>query len=166
MPDITANTSTSVYIFKDNIGFKYTKDNGSATSIDSWPVTIIGSGTSKLTVTFEDGITFDNSDHYFICSSHNIQFGDDNKTTINLDGITNGYPGLIQNGYFLNDNVLGNKQNITIKNLDLKGTGTTIATHGGGIAQSYFGANNNDNNSIINININNSLYLIYNNIKK
>lgn len=118
-------------------------DNGSGwTTISSFPATITNSDTGTLlTVLFTTNITLSGGTSYFVCGSDSIQFGsrtlksDGTTPSITLDGISN-YPGLISNG----SSGANGYDDISIVNLAVSiVNGSTLATSGGWVAQSYFG---------------------------
>ncbi len=114
----------------------------------SFPVTIQNTNTSyTLKVLFETDMTFYGSIWYFICGSHNIQFGsnslntDGSRPTITIDSVVN-YPGFISNGSSVSEGY----DNIKIYNLKITTSGgSTLQSDGGWFGQSYFGKNKINN---------------------
>jgi len=118
-------------------------DSGSGwTTASLFPVTITNSDTGTLlTVLFTTDITLSGGTSYFVCGSESIQFGsrtletDGTTPTITIDG-TSDYPGLIANG----SAGANGYDDISIVNLAVEVVnGSTLATSGGWVAQSYFG---------------------------
>ena len=148
---ITANGATEIIYFKYTSGsVEYKINNGSYNTL-ALPVTIVNSNTSStLKVLFENDLTLDSDMWYFICGSDNIQFGsntlntDGTRTTIAIDGVTD-YPGLIQNGTSSSNGF----NNISVYNIIVDGTSSTLLNDNGWIGQGYYGKNS-INNYIIN----------------
>lgn len=150
---ITADGETETIYFKytAGTGVEY-KINDSSYFGFSLPPTIVNSNPAfRLKVLFENDMTLETDIWYFICGSENIQFGsndlntDGTRPVITIDGVTN-YPGFIRNGV---DGSNGN-DNIYLYNLKVNAiNGSTIATDGGWIGQSYFG-NGASRNYIVN----------------
>jgi hypothetical protein len=156
---VGASTTITADGETETIYFKYTAGTGVEYKINdssyfgfALPPTIVNSNTAfRLKVLFENNMTLDTDIWYFICGSENIQFGseslnsDGSRPVITIDGVTN-YPGFIRNGV---DGSNGN-DNIYLYNLKVNAiNGSTIATDGGWIGQSYFG-NGASRNYIVN----------------
>jgi hypothetical protein len=153
----TIDASGVLYFRVNNIQqFQYSYNDSTWTTVSVWPVTIVNTNLSEtLKVFFKKeprDIELASNNHYFICGSDNIQFG---NTSLNSDGTRpiiklgtgytiNNYPGFIQNGTF----EYSGKNNITIVNLFLDGTGITLSDGGGWIGQRFFGANTSGNKII------------------
>ncbi len=157
MSSISANGSTdTIYISEVVSGtITYRINNGSNTTISSWPVTIENTNASAtLKVLFETTVTLTSTNHYFLVGSTNagpIQFGSEslesngNKQSIVIDGVGL-YEGVFQNG----TSGASGKSNISIYNLIVSAVnGAYLITGGGWIAQGYFGKDAT-NNSILN----------------
>jgi fibronectin-binding autotransporter adhesin len=144
-----ASTSPKLYISQYEDGtLKHSIDNSSWEQISVFPVTIVNTTNSatRLIVSFEIDLTIRNdlnraniSSKYFICGSDYITFdGKLNNVTI-ING--NNYPGLIQNG---EDNSSG-YSNITLKNINLNISSSTLGDGAGWICQRYFGRGSSNN---------------------
>lgn len=157
MSSISANGATdTIYISEFVSGtIKYRINNGSDTTISSWPLTVENTNSSTvLKVLFETNITLTTSNDYFIVGATNagsIQFGSESLETngvrqsIMIDGVAL-YGGVFQNG----TSGASGKSNISIYNLIVSAiNGATLLTGGGWVAQSYFGKDA-INNYIIN----------------
>ena len=88
---------------------QYRNNNSDWIDITKWPVTVINNnpqlGNGNLIINFTTDLTFTSSDQYFICGSHNIQFGltslkDDGTIPIIDISCNKGYPGLISNNNY------------------------------------------------------------------
>lgn len=149
---------TTVYIRQISGILQYSIDQTIWSPVgNNFPISVTNSNPSLgiVTIEFITDITLDNSspggiNKYFICGSDNIQFGstslntDGSRTTITIDGVTD-YPGLIQNGYISNSGY----NNISVYNLIVDGTSSTLVSESGWIGQTYYGQNS-INNYIIN----------------
>lgn len=145
---IQANGATEIiYIRYDaGSGTTYKINNGSYNGF-SLPLTIENTNTAfRLQVLFETDIVLFTDIWYIICGSDNIQFGstslknDGTRPIINIDGV-NTYPGLIRNGISGGDGF----DNVYVFNLEVRATGSTLASDGGWIGQSYFGRGASNN---------------------
>jgi hypothetical protein len=107
-----------------------------------WPV-IINGGTSSniITITLGENIVLNNVLKYFKIGSEYIIFeGNNFKVTIN--GVTGGYPGLIQNG----TSSTSGYSNTTIQNIAvLTSNGSILGFETGWICQSYYSRNSINN---------------------
>lgn len=129
------SASGTIYI-RNNGGTEYSTDNTNWIPITSWPVTInnTDSPNTTLKVLFTTDITLTANDQYFDCGTSYIQFGDTSlkgdgtRPTITISSVTD-YPGLVKNN--------GNS-NVSIVNLIVDGSTSTLSTGGGWIAQSDF----------------------------
>lgn len=159
MTSISANGATDTLYIQDTGGGTIQRkiNDGSWTTITSWPATITNSNpgsSSRLKILFSSSITLNSSTlQYFVCGSTYLQFGSDtldsqgNRTSITIDGLTS-YPGLIQNGTLSSFG----KANVSVYNLSVtSANGTTLADDGGWICQTYF-ANGVSENYIVNCN--------------
>lgn len=107
-----------------------------------WPFTIQNSAPeeSTLKVVFTTNMSLLGDSAYFICGSSNIQFGDESLNTDSsrykffISSASN-YPGLIQNGDFLNTGF----SNVKVYNLEVNSNSSGLANASGWIGQSYFG---------------------------
>jgi len=157
MSSISANGSTETISISEVVSgtITYRINNGSETTISSWPVTIRNTDLSAtLKVLFQTSITLTSTNHYFIVSATNagpIQFGSESlesngsKQSITIDGVAL-YEGVFQNG----TSGASGYNNISIYNLIVSAiNGAYLTTGGGWIAQSYFGKDA-INNYIIN----------------
>jgi hypothetical protein len=153
MSSISVNGSTdTIYISEVVSGtITYRINNGSDTTISSWPVTIENTNASAtLKVLFETNITLTSTNHYFLVGSTNagpIQFGSESlesngsKQSIIIDGVAL-YEGVFRNG----TSGASGKSNISIYNLIISAiNGAYLTTGGGWIAQPYFGRDATDN---------------------
>ena len=131
----TINATTNLYIMQDSNGIMYSNDNLSWTNISDFPLLIQNSSTTGdvLTVRFETDLTITDT-KYFEIGSGNITI-DGNFKNVTINAVA-GYTGLIRNGTSLSNG----KDNITVKNINTHSSGgSTLATNGGWICQSYFG---------------------------
>jgi hypothetical protein len=134
-------TNKDIYI-QDNGGVIEYKFGLSGTySALGFPCIINNIGVpSNITVFFNNNLTFNSINQYFICGTSNIIF-DGNNNTITLDGIAN-YNGLIQNGTFSSD---GNN-NITVQGFIVSTiNGGSLSSEAGYVCQSYFSKNKLNN---------------------
>ena len=105
----------------------------------NWPVRIVNTSTTNgiLTIVFDTNIVFNtsygNTTGYFKFGSNNITINGNNKI-VNINGIGS-YPGLFQNGTSSTNGFT----NIIIRDLGVvTSNGSTLASSGGWIGQSYF----------------------------
>ena len=125
--------------------FTYTKNNyvvidQAYVNSASWPVTI-GEDT---VVEFQENLTLNNSNQYFVIDGQNIVI-DGSGYTVTIDGVTDGYPGLVKNG----DSGNYGFSNISVQNIRMYGTnGSVLANDGGWVGQTYFSRNAMNNNFI------------------
>lgn len=143
-------TQTISFVYESGSGLFYKINSGDLQTV-SLPITIENTNTSyALKVLFETDITIDSDILYLICGSSNIQFGspslksDGTRPVLTVDSVS-GYPGFIRNGTSSSD---GNAD-ISIYNLTISNSGSTLANGAGWIAQEYFGKSA-INNFIIN----------------
>lgn len=135
MSTITSSGGT-VYILyvSGNIQYQINSTTGSWTTISSWPVTMNNtSGSSTLTVSFTSDTTFTSTLQYFITGSNNITY-DGNNYTMTISGVSN-YLGLISNG----TSGSSGYNNVTVQNISIISSSSTILNFGGWICQSNFG---------------------------
>lgn len=115
------------YIFTDTILTQNNLDDF------EWPVTLINNSDTYLKIIFDENLTFDSLNYFFIIGSNNIIIeGNYKKIIIN----TNQYNGLVKNGdlsIFAYSNIILN--NIRIYN----NTINYIQNNNGWITQEYFG---------------------------
>ena len=123
-----------------------TYQNQSCKSINATTIIINNSGDTR-TLTISETFTINKNDIYFVIGGDNI-IVDGQDMIIIVDNVTD-FPGLVQNG---TDSSKG-YNNITIKNININGTSSTLTDCGGWICQMYFGAGTADfscTNNIIN----------------
>ena len=149
---ISANGgTTTVYIFEDS-GLKYRYNDGIPEDLNSPPFQVTNTNPNPslnpLKIIFETDITLTNTGQYFQCSTEGIQFGNE---SLNEDGsrptitvTASGYNGLVFNG-FAGGAESNGKNNIRIYNLNINGTGGSLAEGAGWFGQSYFGKGATDN---------------------
>jgi hypothetical protein len=144
-------SSTTLYFKMDDYGnIKVSFDSHLYNTITHWPVTINNASNDPsnpvLRIIFVTDITLTSVNHYFICGTSRIQFGNQELrstgrgATITIDGVTN-YPGLIQTSSDLDS--------ISAFNLSIHSVGSTLAENGGWIGQNGF-AENGTNFLIVN----------------
>jgi hypothetical protein len=147
MTSISGNGATDIIYISEIVSgtISYRINNGSNTTISSWPLTVQNTNSSAtLKVLFGTSITLTTADHYFIVGATNagpIQFGSESleangtKQSIVIDGVGL-YGGVFQNG----TSGASGKSNVSIYNLIISAiNGAYLTTGGGWIAQSYFG---------------------------
>lgn len=106
-----------------------------------WPVYIY----KNVIITFEEDITLNDKEQYFIMAGSNIKINGNNKKVF-INGIAEnvgGYLGLFQNGYYpYRCLTLNNYDNITIKNLGVISINSVLNTtknyEGGWLCQAYW----------------------------
>ena len=139
---IVANGSTDiVYIQQAGVLYYYSINSGTPISLVGFPITIQNtSATTVLRIFFTTNLTISSPTFYFICGSALLQFGrtdrndDGSRPTITISGVTN-YPGFIQNGTALANGY----STISIYNLIINSSASTLITRGGWLCQSYYG---------------------------
>lgn len=147
---------TIIYISQlsptDPVEFSTNQTNWSTVS---WPFQISNDTPNDglVKVYFTTDITLNDNSDYFTVLSSDIQFGNE---TLNSDGTrptinitATGYNGLIYNGIAGPDPEDNGKNNIRVYNLNINGTGGSLAEGAGWLGQSYFGKGAT-NNYIIN----------------
>lgn len=141
MSSISANGATDSIYLQDTGSEIQTKiNNGSWTTISSWPVTVTNTNTSStLKVLFSTNITLSsNTSQYFACGSNNIQFGDTNLdatgSRVNITVNIANYDGFIANG----DSGVNGYNNIYVYNIVVDGTGGSLQLGAGWVAKQYF----------------------------
>ncbi len=153
MTSILANGATeTIYISEVVSGtISYRINNGSNTTISTWPLTVQNINSSAtLKVLFGTSINLTSTEHYFIVGDTNegpIQFGSESLETngavqsITVDGVAL-YGGVFQNG----TSGASGKSNISIYNLIVSAVnGAYLITGGGWVAQGYFGKDATNN---------------------
>jgi len=107
----------------------------------TWPITINGgTSSSPVKITFGEDLTLNSVSEYFIIGSEFITI-DGGNNTITINNITN-YAGLFLNGVATYRDVLSNGfSNITIKNINMRKSNSSLAEVGGLLCCSYFGLN-------------------------
>lgn len=134
---------TSVYFRQFDGSYEYSVDQTLWNEIISLPIYVSNTNTATgvLTIEFVSDITFDNANHYFICTSSHIQYGssslktDGTRPIITIDGVSD-YPGLIENGTSMGNGY----SNIYIYNLVVNANnGSILANSCGWIGRDYFG---------------------------
>jgi hypothetical protein len=127
------------------------------TNLYTWPITINGgTSSSRVVITFGDDITLNNVNKYFIIGSDYITVDGGNKT-VTITGVTN-YPGLIRNGTGNASNeikITNGQSNITVQNIKISSTNSTLADYVGWICQAFYGNNSSGTNIISNCTNNN-----------
>lgn len=136
-----SNIPTNQNIYVEDVGsgiYKYKLGLSGTYNSLTFPCTIQNLNPStNITVFFNTNITLYTSSDYFICISSNITF-DGNNNTITLDNTIANYPGLIQNGSFVdngNNNIIVRNFNVSCNSL------TPLSSDAGYICQSYFSKN-------------------------
>ena len=118
-----------------------TNANLNNTNLYTWPITISGgTASSRVVITFGDDINLNNVNKYFIVGSDYITVDGGNKT-VTISGVTN-YPGLIQNGTGNASNetkITNGKSNITVQNIKISSSNSTLQYSGGWICQVFYG---------------------------
>lgn len=142
---ISEDGGTTVYIRQNTSTGGIQQSIDQSTWVDvSLPYTVTNTNTNlgTLTIIFDDITLTGGTNRYFTCSSNYITFGsntlrnDGSRPVITISNIIN-YPGLIKN------NVPGYSY-ITIQNIIVDGTTSTLANYAGWIAQSSFGTGATD----------------------
>lgn len=116
--------------------------------ITNWPIKITN-GTKDLPVivSFDDDITLNNINQYFIINSDYIIING-NDHNIVIDSVYN-YPGLIQNGTgdtTSTSSIINGYSNIIIENIIIKIiNNSTLSENNGWVCQILFGNNSNEN---------------------
>jgi ribosomal protein L13E len=170
---VMENTSQDIktMYFNDNID-KYTKTlatsviSASITLTDAslndsnvytWPITINGgTASSPVVITFGDNITLNDYYKYFIIGSDYVTIDGNNKT-VTISGVTN-YLGLIQNGTGNTSSGIvaaEGKSNITVQNIKISSSNSTLSYHSGWICQAFYGNSSSGMNLIQNCTNNN-----------
>jgi hypothetical protein len=159
----TISGTGTLYIREESGSIQYSNDNSTWTTISGWPATVVNTDTSTtLIIIFTTDITISNpngQNKYFICGSNEIQIGnislnpDGTRPTIIISGVTD-YPGLIQNGTGAPNT---SKHNITISNIIVNSSSSTLISGGGWIEQSFSSSLGVFNNTIINCSSNGNI---------
>jgi len=139
---ITANGETEI-IYIEQVGgsYYYSINDGTPNSLVGFPITIVNTSTTDvLPIIFRTNLTITTATFYFICGSTLLQFGrtdrneDGSRPIITVSEITN-YPGFIQNGTVTENGF----NNISIYNIVIDSSASTLITRGGWLCQSYYG---------------------------
>lgn len=105
---------------------------------------------NRLSVVFLTNITIADISNFFIIGSNYITVNGTDKV-FSINNITN-YPGLIRNGIGVDSTSPSvtniGYSNITIRNLSITGTNSTLLSFGGWVCQSYFGNTSSGTNNI------------------
>ena len=133
---------TTVYIRQDGGEYQYRSEQEISWNVIAWQPEVRNTNPAEgmLTVEFVSDIILSSSNHCFICGSSNIQFGstslklDGTRPIITIDGVL-GYYGLIQNGA----EFVSGYSNISIFNLVVDVSGSTLADGYGWFGQQFFG---------------------------
>ncbi len=140
MSTISTNGQNNIiYIEQSGSNIRYKINNGSYTTITSFPITINNTNTAyNLKIYFTTNITFDTSSKYFICGSDNLQFGkeflEDNGDIITFNITSGSYSGLIQNG----TSTTNGFEKIKIFNIGVETASSSLTSSDGWICQQYF----------------------------
>jgi hypothetical protein len=146
MSSISANGGTSIlYLQQSGSDIQYKINSDPWTTISSWPLTINNTNADvRLKILLETNLTFTSTSHYFIFDDDNnlgpIQLGDTKlssdgqRKTIVLDTLTS-YEGLIRNG----TNTKAGKSNISVNNLHVNGSSSTLNTGSGWFGRPRYG---------------------------
>jgi len=144
----------TIYISQDDSTKYYRINDGELIQITGSPIYIQNTNSTPasniLKVIFTTSLTMNDIYSYFTAYSDGIQFGSTSidtlgqKRQITINGVTD-YPGLIQNG----EAGTAGKNSISVYNLFVSASESTLASGGGWIGQSYFG-NDTTNNYILN----------------
>jgi hypothetical protein len=141
---ISEDGGTTVYIRQNTSTGGIQQSIDQSTWIDvSLPYNVTNTNTSVgvLTIIFDDITLTGGTNRYFTCSSNYITFGSDtlrndgSRPVIEISGVTN-YPGLIRNTSY---------SYITIQNIVVDGTMSTLVGNAGWVAQSEFSSGATDN---------------------
>ena len=138
---IQGDADSTIYIRQNSNTqpIQYRNNNSDWIDITKWPVTVINNnpqlGNGNLIINFTTDLTFTSSDQYFICGSHNIQFGltslkDDGTIPIIDISCNIGYPGLISNNNYYS--------NILIYNLSINGSNSILNDSAGWFCQNNY----------------------------
>lgn len=133
---------TTVYIRQDGGEYQYRSEQEISWNVIAWQPEVRNTNPAEgmLTVEFVSDIILSSSNHCFVCGSSNIQFGstslkpDGTRPIITIDGVL-GYYGLIQNGA----EFVSGYSNISIFNLVVDVSGSTLADGYGWFGQQFFG---------------------------
>ena len=169
----TTNEDIKTMYFNDSIS-EYTKTlatsvisasttltNANLNNIDlyTWPITITGgTSSSRVVITFGDNITINNVNKYFIIQSDYVTVDGSNQT-VTVSDVTN-FLGLIRNGTgdaSTEAKITNGYSNITVQNIKISATMSTLAEYGGWICQAFFGNTSSGTNVISNCTNNNGI---------
>jgi len=121
-----------IYLRSNQQGtIQYSTDSVSYLQIPSWPVTFNNTSNTNKNVKITNKLVMTNDTMYFIMGSNNITINGQSNI-VEIQGVTGGYPGLVQNGNYPNPGY----NNIIIQNLGVTATnGSILQNYAGWIGQ-------------------------------